>query len=506
MKHKFTAIIILALLSALCLGVTACSDGNVVDDYVAKGYNVVVTYDPSGAKFIGKEGNMLVDAYNVSAYDETNGTIEIKLVEPTERSIINQRVSLVKTGSFVVGWYRTRETVKNADGKVVDEDGNVLTERNGAYYNEQDVEVIPAYKYSNLWNFDTDTVKYTKGSGLYEMTLYAGWVDYYEFDYYAKNEKGEWEKYDSSAFDYKAAITSGSDKNAIFLPEYENGAMNYTHKYSSGEEYVFPKISDTTFVNAYLDEDMTMPVSSTYVHTGTLDLDTCTPQGRVVNIYVDVIEGERYRISSAEQITSHVNPRGYYELLNDVDFQGKSWPVLFSNSTFYGKFYSSEGNEFAISNVSAKYNSSSSEANYGGLFGAIDSSAVVENVVFDNVTVDIVSTAARLRYASFALFAGNIADDATVSATLRGELKLRINGQIAVDGQTCSINLVAGGNREGVTAQSATALEFYGRKVGSTYRFNFDPENVDIDENGNVFLTFGAYTKSEEVYTANVRL
>lgn len=504
MKNKLKLTAILFIIGAACFTLAACEDElSPIDKYVENGYSVVVSYDPSGANFVGKDNTKIFDAYNVSAYEEDgDGNISIKLVEPTERTIINQKISLIKTGYFVAGWYKNREIVRNSAGEVVDDDGNVLIEKNGSYYNSHEEKATPAYTYSDVWDFENDRIIYKVGSGVYEMTLYAGWVKFYEYDYYYLNDSGEWTKYASTSFDYKAAAADGSDKEALWVPRYENGAMVYSHPYSAGGEFVFPKINGTTFDKAYLDEDMTEEITDGYAHIGTLELDTCTPVNRVVNIYVTTLKGDRYRIETADQLCKNVNVNGYYEIMNDLDFTGKSWPLGFSNSTFNGAISSHEGNDYTLSNVTAKYSSNDSEDNYAGLFGALGNAAVIKDVTFENVTFDISSTAPRLRDASFGFFAGDIDDGATVeNVRIKGELSFTINGQISIEGDH-SIYVFAGGKTDGLTFENDVELSFYGKKVGSKYRFNFDPENVRISENGTVVLNLGSYSKDLETYVA----
>ena len=129
MKTKLKLILILISIAALCVVVSACSGNAAFDKYLNEGYSIVVTYDSNGGRFVGKEGNQIVDLYKPSNYtaDET-GMIHITLIEPTQRIITNEQVALTMSGYFVAGWYTERTIVKNDSGKVVDEDGVELKE------------------------------------------------------------------------------------------------------------------------------------------------------------------------------------------------------------------------------------------------------------------------------------------------------------------------------------------------------------------------------------------
>ena len=504
MKNKFKFVIILAALSALCLIGAACSGESRYDNYIKDGYNVIVTFDSNGGRFVGKENNQVVDLYNPDRYEaDANGNVSIKLTVPTGRKIGGETATLTMPDHFVAGWYRTRTLKTDADGSPVDENGRAITERNGKYFYADGSAATPAYDYSGLWNFDTDVIEYKKGSGAYELTLYAGWVRYFEFDYYVETDSG-WRLLDVSTFDYITNRNNAYDLDTIWTPAYSGGKMVYTHPYISGGEYRFPKPENATFNGAYLSEDKTDELGASFHHTGTLDLEHCSVTGRVVNVYCTFVEGERFRIETAEQFAANFNAQGIYEITADLDFSFVKWPSGFATSAFKGRIYSTEGHTYKFANVKAEFVSSSSNAKTGGVFGELSAEAKIENITFENVTFDVKYCATRLRNSSFALFSGRIDDGATLeNVTLSGTLEFRFFGNLAFDTTSYSIALTAGGAAEKLNVISPVKLVVYGDKIGETYRYAYSPELITVDETGKVTLTFVSLTSETESFVIN---
>lgn len=527
MFKKLKAVLIIGCLAAVCAGLAACTKQTLIDEYEQQGNIISVSYDPNGGQFLKRGGITIVDLYNPEKLPTSDdGTVEIKLMEPTDPrrpSGSNTSINITKTGYFLAGWYRERIPVTNAEGKVVDMAGHVLSlnDDNEYYYTDTDkdgnpVEVVsdPVYTYDKLWNFETDKLIYS-GEEKLAVTLYAGWVPYYEFEYYTKDAEGNWQVYATTDFDYKTAHADGSevsDYDTIFLPEWEEkgedgamgtGAMNYKHNYSNGAEFSFPEVSNATFVKAYADEACTQEIEGKYTHQGSLDLAHGTAVDRVQKIYVEVVEGVRYRIATAEQLVSHANVNGYYELLADLDFKSNtdkplSWPALFTSTTFNGKMYSTEGQSFTVKNVNAVFSSSSGDATSCGLFGALGDGAVVKDVTFENITLDIFSVPPRVKDATFALFAGNISDKAQLTGVTvnGGTLKIGYSSL----GSDFSVNLLLNGNGQGVTRTGEIKLVLYGQDLtGGRYLFAYDPTSVTVDGDGNVSLTIAnSKTKYQE--------
>ena len=238
------------------------------------------------------------------------------------------------------------------------------------------------------------------------------------------------------------------------------------------------------------------------------------------NIYVDFLEGTRYRIETAEQLAAHGDADGWYEILADLDFGADTdspvtWPAALSSNVFTGRFYSSEGNAFTVSNVLVTH--SSRTALQGGMFGAVGAGAVIENVSFENVTFDIAYAGERLRDTQFGLFAGNIEEEAQISGVTLSGGEMRIGAITPGTGYT--INLLANGNKDGITVEDVISLTIYGtylyedRETGLIWydysvAFVEDEDgeplrpDVTVNENGDLSITF-LTTSSEQTNTGS---
>ncbi len=501
MKRKFKFILALCSLVLLCMAVVGCSNDTKYEQKQKDGYKISVTYDANGGRFLNRPGVTIVDMFKPTDYQaDENGEIHIKLVEPTDKSRWNgntaPEITLTFPNYFFAGWYQSR-TIKMVDGVPVDKDGKELVALdNGTYVyadtvnDENPKSALPAYTYDDYWDFANDTVDYSVASGeVKEIRLYAGWVEYYEFNYYVEDGNGGWNKLDEvTTFDYKttnAANSTTFDKDTIWLPVWEDGAMEYSHQYSNKETYKFPKVDGTTFLSAYEDDACTKQITESLEHKGSIDLETCTPINRVQNVYIKLDEGEQYRITEAKQLADNPNAAGYYEIMADLDFTGLTWPVTLSKSTFTGKMFSSEGNNFKIENITVNYSDSSSL--YGGLFGEIANNAEIKNLEFTNVTVNFDETNSKSKYAQYGLFAGLIDDEASISGikvdgTLRlGAIQLYKENGVNATG----VNLLANGKTDGITS-GGIALEIYGVEWSGEYNHTIDHTGVSVDPETNM--------------------
>ena len=140
-----------------------------------------------------------------------------------------------------------------------------------------------------------------------------------------------------------------------------------------------------------------------------------------------------------------------------------------------------------MKNITVDY--ASTNAKVGGLFGELSAKARVENVSFENVTVDYQS-AQVLPDAYFGLLAGNVDDNATVTGVqISG--KMRIGAMTVRAGREPDINLVASGNISGVTVGELSLIVYGEELMENKYYYTFDPESVVVDsETFNVAITF----------------
>lgn len=486
MKKKFGLISMLACLGLACVAV-GCGANNELEAYQKDGYNISVTYDPNGGRFTGRDGVSMMDLFNPSKKTaDENGNVHFQLVEPTDpsREAAGSQVELTMSGHFFAGWYHTRHLVKNTEGQPVDANGNVLEEKDGKYYyvGTSD-EAVPAYTYEGYWDFEKDLIYsgvegkldwefeeelvYTKNDGMYNITLYAGWVPNYTFEYYYQaSGETDWTLLGSSTFNYKATNAENSethDWDTIWLPDWKDGAMNHSFHYENQQLYEFPKIDGYTFDKAYTDEECTQEITTaTFTHTGSLDLQHGVAINPVQKIYIVAKQGEYYKISKAEDLSKNANLKGIYEIAADLDFKNGEvrWPSAFTAGEFTGKMVSTASNTFRIKNVVATF--SSTQATSGGLFGKIGANAVIQNLVFENATLNlngVLYSKSDLEDATYGLFAGYIDENATVTGiTVGGAIRI---GAANNWKNTYLLSLSANGNVNGVT-KTAVKVYVYG--------------------------------------------
>ena len=566
MKKKICTILSLSCIAAACVFAAGCAEKSAVDKLREAGCKVFVTYNANGGKFIGTEKVYLLDGINPddSCWAKSDdGKTHIKLTDPTNKlrpTGTTDKMTLMKTEYSLAGWYRNRELMKDENGNAVDENGNVLTQKDEMYFlkltNEDGSErkvtvydgqyfyegkvsageaidgaiikdnaakkyiyaiskteakiaemVTPAYSYSGYWDFATDEIEYAESDGEVSLTLYAGWVPYYQYHYYAKNDSGEWEKYGTTYFDYVLS-SSGNEKYAdqgeMYLPNWQggNGAMNYSsHTYNDDSTKEFPSIAGKTFKAAYADKECTQQYTDKITHNGTLDPATALPKDRIQNVYVEFYNEEMFKIETAEQLAANAKTNGSYEILNDLDFEKTTWPAVFTTGAFTGKMFSATGESVTLKNVKAQY--SATTAN-GGLFGLIAAGAQLKNLRFENVTMDFASVTSREIDTGYGLFSGDINEAAQLENVTVSGAKLRL-GIIQLQ-SGYKINLLANGNASGITQEGETVLEVYGEAAIDCSYYYFSPETIQIDvATKEVKLTFlydsAAQRRGYEYYT-----
>lgn len=560
MKKKICTILSLSCIAAACVFAAGCAEKSAVDKLREAGCKVFVTYNANGGKFIGTEKVYLLDGINPddSCWTKSDdGKTHIKLTDPTNKLRLTgttDKMTLTKTEYSLAGWYRNRELLKDEKGNALDEAGNVLTQKDEMYFlkltNEDGSErkvtvcdgqyfyegkvsageaidgaiikdnaakkyiyaiskteakiaemVTPAYSYSGYWDFATDEIEYAESDGEVSLTLYAGWVPYYQYYYYAKNDSGEWEKYGTTYFDYVLS-SSGNEKYAdqgeMYLPNWQggNGAMNYSsHTYIDKSTKEFPSIAGKTFKAAYADKECTRQYTDKITHNGTLDPATALPKDRIQNVYVEFYDEEMFKIETAEQLAANAKTNGSYEILNDLDFEKTTWPAVFTTGAFTGKMFSAtDKKSVTLKNVKAQY--SATTAN-GGLFGLIAAGAQLRNLRFENVTMDFASVTCSETDTGYGLFSGNVDGAAQIKNITVSGAKLRL-GIIQLQ-SGYKINLLAGGNASGITQEGETALEVYGEAAIDCSYYYFEPETIEIDvAKKEIKLTFLSINESEK--------
>lgn len=512
MIKKLKYILALLSLGTLAAGLAACaSSESPIPDLEKQGNKIQITYDPNGGKLLESDSTKIMDLINPDDREkDENGNVTIKLTDPLDPVRQLSSNTLTKQEHFFTGWYAKRDIVKNDNGEVVNENGVVLTETDEGYVvkgteNDKDPEKSePAYTYADLWDFEKDTLTYNASEGKKQLTLYAGWVRYYEFNYYFRDENNEWKKSDTvTTFDYKTTNAEGSetfDHDTIFLPEWNDVTVVYETPYAkAGTSYKFPKVSGTTFYKAFTDQACTQEIDGYLKHPGTLDVATAKATDRVQNVYVEVIEGERYKISTAKQLSDNGNRLGWYELSADLDFTGVTWPSAFMSNEFEGRFYSSaEGQTRTITNISATY--TSKDGAYGGLFGLITASAQFKDITFKAPALHIqkVEGEDKVLVAKLGLFAGAVEEGAVfTNARLEGGM-LKITS-LSMPNQP-ELNVIAC-DRHGITAVGDFTLRLQSSTVvAGTYRYDIRANQVTISADGSVTYQRGTYRDTENEF------
>ncbi|MBR2343743.1 MAG: hypothetical protein IKA64_05760 [Clostridia bacterium] len=392
MNKRLKAIIGAALILVTALLITSCKkEPSHYEQYNGEGYTVSVKYDANGGTFTTNT-SVMCDSYNLSQFTpDENGMVKLPLIAPESSS---RKLPLVakNSGYFLAGWYTEREAVLDEEGNHLDYDGNIA-EKSGK---------TPAYTYGGKWSFDgtlaVDTAKsYSADTPV--ITLYAAWVPEFIFNIYDK---------DGTLL--KAHSINPTVDADLTLPSWNAS----TGKINMGD---FPTVSGKTFSAAYLDAACENAISgATVTHTGVFTPDTAAFENNVMSIYVDFIDGNWYKIYSADQISKISDPSGHYELQADLDFENVSWP--FATGVFRGSFI---GGGHTVSNIKV---TQSTASNNGGIFAKLESTATVSDVTFTNAVYELKS-GAKSAGACFGLFAGTVADGATVSGvSLSGELKI----------------------------------------------------------------------------------
>ena len=438
MKNKFKSALITFMLLATVLFVTACSnENNPYDANNAAGYNFSVRYDANGGTF-ATNTTEIVDSYNLSGMTtNANGKVELALLAP-DNAIRGSTESFLATkpGHFLAGWY----TERTENG--TDSNGN------------------PVYTYSGRWDFDNDTLEVDpNGSYTAEnpyVTLYAAWVPLFEINFYDMESNELLETYTYNPM----SVTE------VLAPAWnlEKGTMDMNR---------FPKApSGYTFETAYYDAEGTKAVENVVEHVGKLDLATASADVTSMNIYVKWMEGEWFHIYTAEQLRKNASANGHYVLCADLDFTGLDWPAKFGFGEFSGTI---EGNGHTIKNVTV--NQSSKNAENGGLFGVITADAVIENVTFENVTYQLYTQVMKGE-PDYGLFAGKIADGATIRNVTLASGVIAINSDSVLSKQG-TIGLVCGsGNTAGITYDLENLTAIGGGKKPESVKISITGELV----------------------------
>lgn len=435
MKLRIKAFV-LALLALGTIGLlTGCAaEENPYAENDALNYTVSVKYDANGGVFTTNTST-IVDSFDISGMNKNSeGNVELALLSPDDATRGRENAfSATKSGYFLAGWYAERTQTGT------DEDGN------------------PIYSYGKKWDFKKDLVAvdasktYTSTEPV--MTLYAAWIPMFEIEVYDLSDG-------SYIGEYVFNPTEGAEMQIPSWNE-ETGAV---------EMYKFPAKTGYTYNGLYLDaEGKNLVTTDTLAHSGVVNLETGVAENHIMKVYMDLQEGEWYRIYNVEQFIENSSVTGCYELYADLDFTDQIWPTKFMYGNFAGTI---KGNGHTIKNIEiAQTDNSRTNA---GLFGSLTESANISDVTFENITFTI-QAGSRVVGSSYGLFAGTISDTAQVSNVNIVDGILKIDSKCYFAFEDYIIGMVCGLGNADVIANADIKCEATGD----------NPETINITVNGN---------------------
>lgn len=396
--------------TVLCMA--SCSSSEIVKAMQDAGagqdgeaYTVAIRFDPNGGWLKGRGGVSIVEVYNAE-----NG--DFKIPDPADEAKRGKDGLLraSKTDYFLAGWYREREEIG------VDANGD------------------PVYSYSGRWDFATDVVKVDPNK-TYDpeepvVTLYAAWVPYMTYEFYAIDAEGN-----SSLIESKKLIT-------MQLPEWtpSGGAMDYNQ---------FAERDGMTFEAAYFDAEKTQPIANgTKINAmDYVDPETGLSSTSTIRIYSTWLDGEWFRIHTADQFLKNFRSNGHYIICADLDFQGKRWQTgdrLTSCNEFNGTICAEEGKTYKFANITASQTGLSNKTQWG-LFGALGEDAVIRNISFENASLEINTSLKCDGFTYFGLLAGKNNGAALENVTVSGTLKFTgTYNPMNLNGDKCTFGLLFG--------------------------------------------------------------
>ena len=389
-----------------------------------QGYSISVRYDAGEGRFANRDITV-VDVFALDDYTaDENGNVHISLLDPQDKLRGAQAYVVDNPGYVLAGWYTDRQPRMDEQGRPLDEYGE-LTEVSGR---------AQGWVYSGKWDFETGTVSVdpasvTTGADAV-LTLYAAWVPGVQFHLYNLNEQDD---------GGNPALIQTFTASKLTVPTWKNGAISLGGS--------FPKLSGTP--NAiYADKEMTQQITEPL--TAVINYENGTISTPAVNVYVDLWEGQWFKISTATQFYKNATADGNYIIEADLDFsvKGAIWPPnLYKGQTqFTGQII---GNGHTISNVTIVQPTG---AQQGGLFGFIGAGASITDLHFSNVTYT--ANGSRIQGSTIGLLAGTISDQATLeNVTVSG--KLLIDPSLFLDGvDVATYGMLAGAGSANISLEN----------------------------------------------------
>lgn len=432
MNKVMKTIILTAMLIGTLLLLAACAEPSQYDVYDEAGYSVSIKYDANGGMFTTNV-ETIVDTYCLADLPtKADGKKELVLIAPDDTVRGSENAFKANNaGYFLAGWYTERTPVLDEQGRHLDSQGNVAAESGK----------LPAYTYDGKWDFENGrlTLDASKeySAGTPELTLYAAWIPEFKYEFYSLQ-------------------TGELISEYLFDPNYVSEILLPSWSEDTGKLSMekFPSVTEMTLAGVYLNAEGTLAAEGTAVkHTGSYNAANATAQDPVMKLYLDFTEGEWFHIYTAKQFLDNFKPSGHYEICADLDFEGLSWKTALMHGTFRGEIY---GNGHTFSNITIEQTDTKKQNS--GMFGAIAAEAVLDDVVFHNVTMTIASGTLQPD-ASFGLLAGTLDAEATVKNVVISNAKLLIHANANLldstsIGRVCGSGSTHGIDLEGIVCEA----------------------------------------------------
>lgn len=325
MKKKFI-LVMLGLI--MLLGLAACHAPLSLKDVEEQNRDKWhVTYDLQGGVFNSQE------AIDISHYypKKEGGTY---ISEPKGKESALGSLKITRSGYFLEGWYKTKEC-----------------------------------EVADKWDFSNDKI-----TG--DTVLYAKWLKNYEFRFLYRDEgDGEWKEIPDSG------VTVDGD-----LSDETTGYLDNTHK---------PKREGYTFIEWYANEECSVVWDkNTDRHSGKV-VNGDNEASRVVNIYTVWRQGVWAIVQTANEFANAIAANQNIYLYKDIEFgdvnefTGANWTT---GEDEYDKTI--DGNHKSVKNIVMSFPDSAAKDNrkrpaYCGIFRKLADGAVLKNISFENISLNI---------------------------------------------------------------------------------------------------------------------
>lgn len=407
MNHKlkvlFTVLLVLLTLTVFA-GCKAEQDQYAIND--EDGYTVSVQYHTNGGQFASGT-YVLTDCYNVS------GKTELMLLDPNDSRRSEPKLAQ-NNGYFLAGWYTER-----TDTGKTDENGN------------------PIYSYSGYWDFEKDVVKLESGKSYSSsepvLNLYAAWVPNFSFEVY---DLKTGELVDSVLID-----PTDPAELELELSTWDKSTGRLSKK-------DIPVKDGHTFNGLYLDAEGTQKVEEASVmHAGTLDLETATATDPAMKLYVDYMEGSFVAVYTAQDLLDKLSSGKDVIIMEDLDFTDLPWTTDISEFSYDGKIIGNGHKLTGVTLTIAPENVNAQEYLYAGLFGMLEETAVIQDLAFEKVTVQLAEGKQGLgagdvfNNIAIGLLAGQVAEGAQITGVTFADCVIDLD--VTIENYEYTLGLVA---------------------------------------------------------------